>query len=108
MEREQWARNERGFGVGKSMDDKRWMSSCLGFREVDWGARKAGTFKGIGVFSLPFLRFRLLTTLAGNKKDNITVIYTPWSNLKKDGSMAVGQVGFKNQKMVRSSRYLYA
>src|ERR1700759_1860131 len=22
---------------------------------------------------------------AGNKKDNITVVYTPWSNLKKDG-----------------------
>jgi hypothetical protein len=38
----------------------------------------------------------------GNKKDNVTVIYTPWSNLKKDGSMAVGQVGFHNQKMVCS------
>lgn len=37
----------------------------------------------------------------GNKKDNITVIYTPWSNLKKDGSMAVGQVGFKNNKQVK-------
>lgn len=36
----------------------------------------------------------------GNKKDNITVIYTPWSNLKKDGSMAAGQVGFKNNKLV--------
>ena len=38
----------------------------------------------------------------GNKKDNITIIYTPWSNLKKDGSMAVGQVSFKNQKTVGS------
>lgn len=38
---------------------------------------------------------------AGNKKDNITIVYTPWSNLKKDGSMAVGQVGFKDQKKVR-------
>ena len=37
---------------------------------------------------------------SGNKKDNITVIYTPWSNLKKDGSMAVGQVGFRDPKMV--------
>jgi hypothetical protein len=36
----------------------------------------------------------------GNKKDNVTIIYTPWSNLKKDGSMAVGQVSFKNQKTV--------
>ncbi|KAM3074233.1 hypothetical protein ACMFMG_002943 [Clarireedia jacksonii] len=37
-------------------------------------------------------------SIEGNKKDNVTVIYTPWSNLKKDGSMAVGQVSFKNQK----------
>lgn len=37
----------------------------------------------------------------GNKKDNITVIYTPWSNLKKNGSMAVGQVGFKDAKKVK-------
>ena len=34
----------------------------------------------------------------GNKKDNITVIYTPWANLKKDGSMDVGQVSFHDQK----------
>ena len=43
--------------------------------------------------------------LAGNKKDNITVIYTPWSNLKKDGSMATGQVGFKDNKKVCSSDF---
>ncbi|KAK9854077.1 Protein of unknown function DUF814 [Penicillium brevicompactum] len=36
-----------------------------------------------------------------NKKDNITIIYTPWSNLKKDGSMAAGQVTFHNHKLVR-------
>ena len=29
------------------------------------------------------------------------MIYTPWSNLKKSGNMATGQVGFKDQKMVR-------
>jgi predicted ribosome quality control (RQC) complex YloA/Tae2 family protein len=40
-------------------------------------------------------------SIDGNKKDNITVIYTPWSNLKKTGDMATGQVGFKDQKMVR-------
>ncbi|KAH8678084.1 hypothetical protein BX600DRAFT_507059 [Xylariales sp. PMI_506] len=40
-------------------------------------------------------------SIEGNKKDNITVIYTPWSNLKKDGSMAVGQVSFKDQRMVK-------
>ncbi|RAL13595.1 putative DUF814 domain protein [Aspergillus homomorphus CBS 101889] len=40
-------------------------------------------------------------SIEGNKKDNITVIYTPWSNLMKDGSMAAGQVSFHNQKLVR-------
>ncbi|CAI6332568.1 unnamed protein product [Periconia digitata] len=40
-------------------------------------------------------------SIEGNKKDNITIVYTPWSNLKKDGSMAVGQVGFKDQKKVK-------
>ena len=37
----------------------------------------------------------------GNKKDNITVIYTPWSNLRKDASMATGQVSFHDPKMVK-------
>ncbi|KAJ5256649.1 Coiled-coil domain-containing protein 25 [Penicillium angulare] len=40
-------------------------------------------------------------SIEGNKKDNITIIYTPWSNLKKDGSMATGQVSFHNHKLVR-------
>jgi len=40
-------------------------------------------------------------SIEGNKKDNVTVIYTPWSNLRKDGSMAVGQVSFKDQRKVR-------
>lgn len=39
--------------------------------------------------------------LLGNKKDNVTIIYTPWSNLKKDASMATGQVSFHDHKMVR-------
>lgn len=42
----------------------------------------------------------IVLTHGGNKRDNVTVIYTPWSNLKKDGSMATGQVGFVNPKMV--------
>lgn len=37
----------------------------------------------------------------GNKKDNVNIVYTPWSNLKKDGSMAVGQVGFRDQRKVK-------
>ncbi|KAJ4351795.1 Coiled-coil domain-containing protein 25 [Didymosphaeria variabile] len=40
-------------------------------------------------------------SIEGNKKDNIIIVYTPWSNLKKDGSMAVGQVGFKDQRKVK-------
>ncbi|KAF5860836.1 Coiled-coil domain-containing protein 25 [Aspergillus alliaceus] len=40
-------------------------------------------------------------SIEGNKRDNITVIYTPWSNLMKDGSMAAGQVSFHNSKLVR-------
>lgn len=40
-------------------------------------------------------------SIEGNKKDNVTIIYTPWSNLKKDGSMATGQVGFKDNKLVK-------
>lgn len=40
-------------------------------------------------------------SIEGNKKDNVTVIYTPWSNLHKDGSMAVGQVGFTDPKKVK-------
>ena len=29
------------------------------------------------------------------------MVYTPWSNLKKDGSMVTGQVGFKDPRRVR-------
>lgn len=42
--------------------------------------------------------------MAGNKVNNIDVVYTPWSNLKKAASMDVGQVGFHNPKMVRTVR----
>ncbi len=44
--------------------------------------------------------------VSGNKKDNITIIYTPWSNLKKDGSMDVGQVSFKDQR--KASLFFYS
>jgi hypothetical protein len=33
-------------------------------------------------------------SIEGSKKASVAVIYTPWSNLRKDGSMDVGQVGF--------------
>ncbi|KAL8731270.1 MAG: hypothetical protein Q9166_003494 [cf. Caloplaca sp. 2 TL-2023] len=40
--------------------------------------------------------------LQGNKKDNVTIIYTPWSNLLKNASMATGQVSFKDHKKTRT------
>ncbi|KAI4288188.1 MAG: hypothetical protein L6R35_002543 [Caloplaca aegaea] len=39
-------------------------------------------------------------SIEGNKKDNVTVIYTPWSNLLKNASMATGQVSFRDPKKV--------
>ena len=36
----------------------------------------------------------------GCKLANTDVVYTPWSNLKKTGDMAVGQIGFHNPKLV--------
>lgn len=43
-------------------------------------------------------------SIQGNKVNNVDVVYTPWSNLKKTASMDVGQVGFHNSKMVRTIR----
>ncbi|KAK2735966.1 hypothetical protein FQN57_001039 [Myotisia sp. PD_48] len=40
-------------------------------------------------------------SIEGNKKDNVTIIYTPWSNLLKNASMATGQVSFHNPKLTR-------
>ncbi|KAJ7599909.1 cytoplasmic protein [Mycena floridula] len=40
-------------------------------------------------------------SIEGNKKDNLTIIYTPADNLKKTGDMAVGQVSFHNEKRVK-------
>ncbi|TEB39967.1 cytoplasmic protein [Coprinellus micaceus] len=40
-------------------------------------------------------------SIEGNKKDNLTIIYTPGNNLKKTGDMAVGQVSFYNDKKVK-------
>ncbi|KAL5632825.1 hypothetical protein ACGC1H_005689 [Rhizoctonia solani] len=40
-------------------------------------------------------------SIEGNKKDNISIIYTPWDNLKKTGDMAVGQVAFHQNNRVK-------
>jgi len=40
-------------------------------------------------------------SIQGNKNNNLQVVYTPWSNLKKTGNMAIGQIGFHKQKKVK-------
>jgi RNase adaptor protein for sRNA GlmZ degradation len=40
-------------------------------------------------------------SIEGNKKDNLTIIYTPSSNLKKTSDMETGQVAFHKNKMVK-------
>ncbi|KAG0375574.1 Coiled-coil domain-containing protein 25 [Mortierella sp. AD032] len=40
-------------------------------------------------------------SIEGNKKNNLTIIYTPWANLKKSGDMDVGQVSFKKNNLVK-------
>lgn len=43
-------------------------------------------------------------SITGNKTNNIDIVYTPWSNLKKTASMEVGQVGFHSNKLVKKVR----
>merc|ERR1712106_500851 len=43
-------------------------------------------------------------SIQGNKMNNIDVVYTLWSNLKKTAGMDVGQVGFHKSKMVYKIR----
>ena len=38
----------------------------------------------------------------GNKINNVEIVYTPVSNLKKTANMDVGQVGFHKDKEVRT------
>ncbi|WFD17564.1 hypothetical protein MARU1_003620 [Malassezia arunalokei] len=40
-------------------------------------------------------------SIEGNKKNNITIIYTPHANVKKTGDMAVGSVMFHNDRLVK-------
>ena len=40
-------------------------------------------------------------SIEGCKKASVVVIYTLWSNLRKDGSMAAGAVSFHNERAVR-------
>ena len=43
-------------------------------------------------------------SIEGNKINDIDVVYTMWSNLKKTQGMEVGQVGFHKEKEVRKMR----
>uniref|UniRef100_A0A0C9RXH5 TSA: Wollemia nobilis Ref_Wollemi_Transcript_5834_1332 transcribed RNA sequence n=1 Tax=Wollemia nobilis TaxID=56998 RepID=A0A0C9RXH5_9CONI len=43
-------------------------------------------------------------SIQGNKVNNIDIVYTPWSNLRKTPAMDVGQVGFYNAKLVKTAR----
>ncbi|KAJ3091899.1 hypothetical protein HK100_007071 [Physocladia obscura] len=40
-------------------------------------------------------------SIEGNKLDNQTIIYTPWSNLKKQAGMETGQVTFHKNNLVK-------
>src|SRR3954452_870984 len=44
---------------------------------------------------------KFTNSFPGNKKDNVTITYTPWSNLRKDASMATGQVSFHEPKLTK-------
>lgn len=52
----------------------------------------------VGLCYMDFARARGGT---GNKKDNLTILYTPWANLKKQAGMETGQVTFHKDKMVK-------
>merc|ERR1712129_231955 len=43
-------------------------------------------------------------SISGNKMNDIDVVYTMWSNLKKTDGMVAGQVGFHKDKEVRKIR----
>ncbi|XP_053239864.1 coiled-coil domain-containing protein 25 isoform X2 [Podarcis raffonei] len=41
-------------------------------------------------------------SIQGCKTNNVSIVYTSWANLKKTAEMDVGQIGFHNQKDVKS------
>jgi hypothetical protein len=40
-------------------------------------------------------------SIEGNKKNNVKIVYTPWTNLKKEQGHDVGQVTFRSNKMLK-------
>ncbi|WIA37859.1 hypothetical protein OEZ86_014708 [Tetradesmus obliquus] len=43
-------------------------------------------------------------SIQGCKSNDVTIVYTPWANLKKTASMDVGQVGFYDEKVRRYTK----
>lgn len=43
-------------------------------------------------------------SIKGNKANNVKIVYTMWSNLKKRRSMAVGQIGFHDTKALKYTK----
>ncbi|CAG0919739.1 unnamed protein product [Notodromas monacha] len=43
-------------------------------------------------------------SIQGNKTNDLDIVYTMWSNLKKTKSMEVGQVAFRSEKAVKKVR----
>ena len=43
-------------------------------------------------------------SIQGNKMNNVDIVYTMWSNLKKTADMDVGQIGFYKNKDVKKVR----
>jgi hypothetical protein len=43
-------------------------------------------------------------SIQGCKQNNVDIVYTKWSNLKKTADMDVGQIGFHEPKEVRKFR----
>lgn len=71
------------------------------------GPDGAATFRAFSLDDIPDAVVRdcaqlvKANSLEGHKKASVVVVYTPASNLRKDGSMAAGQVGFISEKLVR-------
>lgn len=48
----------------------------------------------------PIMKYSMIIFAQGNKMNNVDVVYTQWSNLRKTAGMDVGQVGFHSEKEV--------
>lgn len=65
--------------------------------------------EGVGMEAIPAetledcLQLVKANSIQGNKQNNLQVVYTPASNLRKTAAMDVGQVGFHSQARVRKA-----